>query len=125
MSATARSSPGGLGTAASSTNRSSTSGRTGADPTRGAVVWPKMASVGATIDLNADVGEGVPADEALLDVVTSANIACGFHAGDEETMRRLSALAVARGVAVGAHVGYRDREGFGRRPLDVPPAVIE
>ena len=84
-----------------------------------------MASVEATIDLNADVGEGVPGDEALLDVVTSANIACGFHAGDEETMRRLCVLAVARGVAVGAHVGYRDREGFGRRPLDVPPAVIE
>ena len=84
-----------------------------------------MASVEATIDLNADVGEGVTGDEALLDVVTSANIACGFHAGDEETMRRLCALAVARGVAVGAHVGYRDREGFGRRPLGVPPAVIE
>ena len=84
-----------------------------------------MATVETTIDLNADVGEGVPGDEALLDVVTSANIACGFHAGDEETMRRLCALAFGRGISVGAHVGYRDREGFGRRPLDVAPVVIE
>src|SRR5262245_39806776 len=118
MSATARSSPGGLGTAASSTNRSSTSGGTGADP------MAQDERV-ATIDLNADVGEGMPVDEALLGVVTSANVACGFHAGDEETMRRLCRLAVTRGVAVGAHVGYRDREGLGRRPLDVPPETIE
>jgi UPF0271 protein len=79
----------------------------------------------ATIDLNADVGEGLPGDEALFGLVTSANIACGFHAGDEETMRRLCALAVARGIAVGAHVGYRDPEGFGRRALDVPAGTVE
>src|SRR5262245_10164488 len=79
----------------------------------------------ATIDLNADVGEGMPGDDALLELVTSANIACGFHAGDEETMRRLCALAVARGVAVGAHIGYRDPEGMGRRPLDVPAEAVE
>jgi len=77
------------------------------------------------IDLNADVGEGIPGDERLLDVVTSANIACGFHAGDQATMRALCRVAAARGVAVGAHVGYRDREGFGRRPLAVSPAVVE
>jgi 5-oxoprolinase (ATP-hydrolysing) subunit A len=78
-----------------------------------------------TIDLNADVGEGVPGDEALLVYVTSVNIACGFHAGDAETMRRLSGLAAERGVAIGAHVGYRDPEGLGRRPLDVPAKIIE
>ena len=77
------------------------------------------------VDLNADVGEGMPGDEALLAVITSANIACGFHAGDEETMRRLCRVARANRVAIGAHVGYRDREGFGRRPLGVAPAVIE
>ena len=79
----------------------------------------------ATIDLNADVGEGVSGDERLLEAVTSANVACGFHAGDEATMRALCRVAVARRVAIGAHVGYRDREGFGRRPLDVPPEVVE
>lgn len=77
------------------------------------------------MDLNADVGEGAPGDEALLACITSASIACGFHAGDEETMRRLCALAAARGVAIGAHVGYRDREGFGRRPLDTAAHVVE
>jgi UPF0271 protein len=84
-----------------------------------------MSGVARTIDLNADVGEGIPGDERMLEVVTSANVACGFHAGDEATMRALCRVAAARGVAVGAHVGYRDREGFGRRPLDVRPEVIE
>src|SRR6266516_2377327 len=74
----------------------------------------------AVLDLNADLGEGVGDDAALLEVVTSANVACGFHAGDALTMRRVAALAGARGVAVGAHVGYRDREGFGRRAMTVP-----
>ena len=77
------------------------------------------------IDLNADVGEGMPTDRELLELVSSASIACGFHAGDEPTMRTLCGLAVERGVVIGAHVGYRDREGFGRRPLDVPPETIE
>jgi UPF0271 protein len=77
------------------------------------------------VDLNADVGEGMPGDAALLAVVTSANIACGFHAGDEETMRRLCRLAHTNGVAIGAHIGYRDREALGRRPLDVSPATVE
>jgi 5-oxoprolinase (ATP-hydrolysing) subunit A len=77
------------------------------------------------VDLNADVGEGLETDDELLRIVTSANVACGFHAGDNETMRRLCSLAAELGVTVGAHVGYRDREGFGRRELDVEPAVIE
>jgi UPF0271 protein len=81
--------------------------------------------VARRIDLNADVGEGVPGDERLLEVVTSANIACGFHAGDAATMRNLCSIASERGVSVGAHIGYRDREGFGRRPLDVAPEVVE
>jgi 5-oxoprolinase (ATP-hydrolysing) subunit A len=76
-----------------------------------------------SIDLNADLGEGfgrwrLGDDEALLDVVTSANMACGFHAGDPSTMRRLCAAAAERGVAVGAQVGYRDLAGFGRRRID-------
>ena len=70
------------------------------------------------VDLNADVGEGFADDERLLDVVTSANVACGLHAGSFETMRMVCALAAERGVAVGAHPSYRDREGFGRRDLD-------
>ena len=71
------------------------------------------------VDLNADVGEGFADDERLLDVVTSANVACGFHAGSAQTMRAVCALAAERGVAIGAHPSYRDPEGFGRRDLDV------
>jgi UPF0271 protein len=78
------------------------------------------------IDLNADVGEGfgrwtLGDDEALLDVVTSANVACGFHAGDPAIMRRICSQAVERGVRIGAQVGYRDLAGFGRREIDVAP----
>ena len=80
----------------------------------------------AAIDLNADLGEGfgrwqLTDDEALLSVVTSANVACGFHAGDPATMRRVCALAAARGVRIGAQVSYRDLAGFGRRAMEVPP----
>jgi UPF0271 protein len=75
------------------------------------------------MDLNADLGEGFGVwrlgdDEALLDVITSANVACGFHAGDPSTMRRVCAAAAVRGVAVGAQAGYRDLAGFGRRRID-------
>lgn len=78
------------------------------------------------IDLNADLGESfgawtMGADDKLLGVVTSANVACGFHAGDPLTMRRTAADAAARGVRVGAHPAYRDLAGFGRRFLDVAP----
>jgi 5-oxoprolinase (ATP-hydrolysing) subunit A len=79
-----------------------------------------------TLDLNADLGEGfgrwtLGDDDALLDVVTSANVACGFHAGDATTMRRVCVRAVERGVSIGAQVGYRDLAGFGRRFIDVDP----
>jgi UPF0271 protein len=73
-----------------------------------------------TIDLNADLGEGVTDDPGLMALVTSANVACGYHAGDEEIMRMVCFEAAARGVAVGAQVSYDDRDGFGRRHLDVP-----
>jgi UPF0271 protein len=76
------------------------------------------------IDLNADLGEGVTDDAGLLEVVTSANVACGFHAGDAEVMRLACEGAAARGVVVGAQVSYRDREGFGRRPMDVAGDVL-
>lgn len=76
------------------------------------------------IDLNADLGEGFGAwrlgdDEAMLDVVTSANLACGFHAGDPATLHRTCRAAAARGIRIGAQVGYRDLAGFGRRFIDI------
>jgi 5-oxoprolinase (ATP-hydrolysing) subunit A len=79
----------------------------------------------AAVDLNADLGESYGAwrlgdDDGLLSVVTSANIACGFHAGDPLTIRRACAGAVARGVAIGAQVSYHDLAGFGRREMLVP-----
>ncbi|WP_242886921.1 LamB/YcsF family protein [Actinomadura litoris] len=78
----------------------------------------------AIIDINADLGEGfgiweLGDDLALLDVITSANVACGFHAGDPLIMRRVCAAAVERGVTIGAQVSYRDLPGFGRREMDV------
>jgi 5-oxoprolinase (ATP-hydrolysing) subunit A len=81
------------------------------------------------VDLNSDLGEGfgrweLGDDDALLDVVTSANVACGFHAGDAVTMRRVCERAVERGVAIGAQVGYRDLPGFGRRFIDVEPYAL-
>ncbi|HSR87300.1 MAG TPA: 5-oxoprolinase subunit PxpA [Streptosporangiaceae bacterium] len=84
---------------------------------------------GRVIDLNADLGESFGAwrlgdDKALLAIVTSANIACGFHAGDPLTIRRACAGAVARGVTIGAQVSYRDLAGFGRRPMIVPPEEL-
>ena len=79
-----------------------------------------------TLDLNADLAEGfgiwsLTDDDALLDVITSANVACGFHAGDPTTLRGCCETAVRRGVVVGAQVGYRDLAGFGRRFIDVEP----
>lgn len=79
-----------------------------------------------TIDLNADLGESygrwvLGDDEAMLDVVTSANIACGFHAGDPTVILSACRMAAKRGVAIGAQVGYRDLPGFGRRFIDVHP----
>ena len=79
-----------------------------------------------TIDLNSDLGEGYGAwqmgdDAAMLDIVSSANVACGFHAGDPRGLMTTLEKAAARGVAVGAHVSYPDRVGFGRRNMDVDP----
>ncbi len=78
------------------------------------------------MDLNADLGEGfgrwtLGDDDALLDVVTSANVACGFHAGDPSVLRRTCERAADRGVVIGAQVGYRDLAGFGRRFIDMEP----
>ncbi|MBO3749061.1 LamB/YcsF family protein [Streptosporangiaceae bacterium NEAU-GS5] len=81
------------------------------------------------MDLNADLGEGFGVwrlgdDLALLDIVTSANVACGFHAGDPLTIRRTCAAAIERGVAIGAQVSYRDLAGFGRREMEVEPEEL-
>ena len=79
-----------------------------------------------TVDLNADVGEnaGADGDDLLLDEVTSASVACGVHAGDPDTMRRTVEAATRRGVVVGAHPSYPDREGFGRRQMEMSPAQV-
>ncbi|GAB3708533.1 LamB/YcsF family protein [Mariniluteicoccus flavus] len=82
-----------------------------------------------TIDLNADMGESfgqwsMGDDDALLSVVSSANVACGFHAGDPSVLLRTCRLAAERGVRVGAHVAYRDLAGFGRSFIDVDPRQL-
>lgn len=82
-----------------------------------------------TLDLNSDLGEGFGAwqlgdDDALLEVISSANVACGFHAGDPSIMRRVCATAAQRGVVIGAQVSYRDLAGFGRRFIDADPAQL-
>ncbi len=76
------------------------------------------------VDLNADLGEEVTDDAALLAVVTSANVACGYHAGTAAIMRAVCQEAARRDVSVGAQVSYDDREGFGRIPRDVPGPVL-
>ena len=86
-------------------------------------------STAVAMDLNCDLGEGYGAwshgdDAALLQVVTSANVACGFHGGDPRTLERTVAAAAGRGVAVGAQVSYPDLVGFGRRAMDVAPADL-
>lgn len=82
-----------------------------------------------TVDLNADMGESfgpwpMGNDAALLDVISSANIACGFHAGDPDVMAQTMALAVRNGVGIGAHPGFADLQGFGRRNMQVPEASL-
>lgn len=74
-----------------------------------------------SIDLNCDLGEGSGCDEQLMPLITSANIACGGHAGDEQTMRHSVQLAKAHGVNIGAHPGFPDRAHFGRREMSLPP----
>lgn len=89
---------------------------------------PYAGSV-AAIDVNADLGEipgtaGETIDAELLQIVTSANVAAGGHAGDDESMARVCTIAAARGVAVGAHISYPDRENFGRAPMSLPAAEL-
>ncbi|MDW8846141.1 5-oxoprolinase subunit PxpA [Erwinia sp. MMLR14_017] len=76
------------------------------------------------IDLNADLGEGCENDRALLQLVSSANIACGFHAGDAQTMRQSVLWALEFGVAIGAHPSFPDRENFGRTEMQLPPETV-
>lgn len=85
--------------------------------------------MGAAVDLNADGGEGFGAysigdDAALLKVISSLNVACGYHAGDPVVIRRTISAAAAAGVAVGAHPGFPDLQGFGRRPMTIAPADL-
>jgi len=75
-----------------------------------------------SIDLNCDLGEGGPYDAELMQLVSSANIACGGHAGDADTMAAAVALARQHGVAIGAHPGHAGQENFGRRELPITPA---
>lgn len=77
------------------------------------------------IDLNCDMGENIGNDEDVMPYITSANIACGFHAGDEVSMRTTVRLAKRHGTAVGAHPGWKDFEGFGRRQMSLPPDEVE
>lgn len=84
----------------------------------------------AQVDLNSDLGEvwrGVPTadDDAMFALITSANVACGFHAGDDASMRDAVRRSTAHGVSLGAHPSYRDEAGFGRRDQDVPAEVLE
>ncbi|MFN2517429.1 MAG: LamB/YcsF family protein [Jatrophihabitantaceae bacterium] len=88
-----------------------------------------MRTAARSVDLNCDLGEGFGRwssgeDVSLLSVVTSANVACGFHAGDPSIMRTTCALAAEGGVVIGAQVGYRDLAGFGRRFIDMEPGEL-
>ena len=77
------------------------------------------------IDINCDMGENIGNEEDIMPYITSANIACGFHAGDPTTMRATVRLAKRYGVAVGAHPSWKDVEGFGRREMILPPEEVE
>ena len=77
------------------------------------------------IDLNCDMGENTGNDADIMPYITSANIACGFHAGDADTMRETARLAKRYGVAVGAHPSWKDRDGFGRREMSLPAEEVE
>jgi UPF0271 protein len=77
-----------------------------------------------SIDINSDLGEGAGHDVELMRFVTSANVACGGHAGDEDTMRETVALAKKHGVSIGAHPGYPDKANFGREPMKMDPLEL-
>ncbi len=109
-------------------------GQVRGEGTGGAPVHTEPGSAGSTltalmqrIDLNSDLGEGASNDAAIMPFITSANVACGGHAGDERTMRETIGLALRHGAGVGAHPGYPDRENFGRVPqrLDHTTLVAE
>jgi 5-oxoprolinase (ATP-hydrolysing) subunit A len=76
------------------------------------------------IDINCDMGEGCASDAELMKYISSTNIACGFHAGDADTMKRTVDLAIENNVAIGAHPGYRNRENFGRTNMQLPPQEV-
>src|ERR1041384_4451036 len=77
-----------------------------------------------TVDLNCDMAEGIGNEEQLMPWISSANIACGYHAGSEEEMRRTVELCLKHGVAVGAHPSFPDRENFGRTTMNLPPEQV-
>ncbi len=77
-----------------------------------------------TIDINCDLGEGCANDAELMKFISSANIACGYHAGDADTMQKTVDLAIEEGVFIGAHPGYPDRENFGRTAMEMTPKVV-
>lgn len=79
---------------------------------------------GVRIDLNSDLGEGAGTDEQLLSLISSANIACGGHAGDKASMAKMIRLAIEYGVGIGAHPSFPDREGFGRRAMPMDPVAL-
>jgi UPF0271 protein len=88
------------------------------------VLSNKLSGDCMSVDLNADLGEGCENDEALLQLVSSANIACGFHAGDAQTMLQSVRWAIQYGVAIGAHPSFPDRENFGRTAMQLPPETV-
>ena len=87
-------------------------------------VNPFVLSHGVGVDLNCDMGEGLANDALLMPYLSSANVACGYHAGDPETMYKTIALAVKHHVSVGAHVSYLDKNNFGRTEMNLPPAEV-
>ncbi len=104
-------------------------GQTGRGPVLMNFFPANIGGTMTTVDLNSDLAEGfghwtLGDDNALLQVVTSANVACGFHASDPTIMRRVCGRAVEVNVAIGAHVGYHDLPGFGRRYIDIEPAAL-
>lgn len=77
------------------------------------------------IDINSDLGEGAGNDEAVMEYISSANIACGYHAGDADSMHKTIQLALENSIAIGAHPGYDDKENFGRTAMDVSPSEVK
>ena len=85
---------------------------------------PIILKAGGELDINCDMGEGIGNDELIMPFVTSASIACGFHAGDEDSMKRTVELAMKYNVSIGAHPSYPDRENFGRTDIRIPLSEV-